>query len=374
MSTNPARTGVQPRVVTADPRQRGELAWRASRASGAHRDVIRARIILALLVDPSPSVAGRLVEVDVKTVRRWRDRFLAEGLPGLVDRDRPGRPPEIAAEVRYETISLACAKPEEAGVKFRDIWTCASLAQCVLERHPELGTFDASTAWRYLHQAVIRPHHEEMWLHSTDPDFRAKVRAICSLYLLVPTDAVVLCVDEKTGMQALGRPHPVRLGAERRPRRKDCDYIRHGTRALIAAFNPHSGKVFAHIGATRKADDLMAFMEDLALQHPSGDVHIVWDNLNTHKDGPVGRWTAFNQRHGGRFHFHYTPVHASWVNQVESWFAILQKRILRYGVFDSVEDLQRRVVGFIAHWNTVGSHPFRWKFKGYPLEARESAA
>ena len=86
------------------------------------------------------------------------------------------------------------------------------------------------------------------------------------------------------------------------------------------------------------------------------------------------RWTAFNQRHGGRFHFHYTPVHASWVNEVESWFAILQKRILRYGVFDSVEDLQRRVVGFIAHWNTVCSHPFRRKFKGYPLEARESAA
>jgi len=374
MFTTPARTGVRPRVITATPEQRRDLQWRASHCSGAHRDVIRARIILALLADPSPSVAGRAAGVDVKTVRRWRDRFLEEGLPGLGDRDRPGRHPQIRAEIRYETIALACAKPEEAGVAFRDIWTCASLAQCVLERHPELGTFDASTAWRYLHRAAIRPHHEEMWLHSTDPEFRAKVTAICSLYLLVPPDAVVLCVDEKTGMQALGRPHPVRLGAERRPRRKDCDYIRHGTRALIAAFNPHSGKVFAHIGATRKADDLMAFMEDLAVQHPSGDVHIVWDNLNTHKDGPLKRWTAFNERHGGRFHFHYTPVHASWVNQVESWFAILQKRILRYGVFDSVEDLERRVVGFIAHWNNVGSHPFRWKFKGYPLEARESAA
>jgi transposase len=99
----------------------------------------------------------------------------------------------------------------------------------------------------------------------------------------------------------------------------------------------------------------------------------VWDNLNIHKDGPSERWTEFNARHGGRFHFHYTPIHASWVNQIESWFAILQKRVLRHGVFDSVEALEERVAGFIRHWN-ADRHPFWWTFKGYPLEARESAA
>lgn len=168
-----------------------------------------------------------------------------------------GRPPRVPREVRYETIGLACGQPEDFGVSFRDGWTCESLARCILDRHPELGTFDASTAWRYLHAATVRPHHEEMWLHSPDPEFRAKVAAICALYVRVPDGSVVLCVDEKTGMQALGRPHPVRPAAPRRARRKDSDYIRHGTRALIAAFNSHTGEVFGRIGATRKADDLM---------------------------------------------------------------------------------------------------------------------
>lgn len=372
--SNGRRRGVAPRVVNLSPAARAELQRRAFRRTAAWQDGVRAYIILSLARNPSPSAAARAAHVDVKTVRRWRDRFLREGLVGLDDRDRTGRPPRIPATVRYETISLACGTPEEFGVPFRDVWTCESLARCILARHPKLTTFDASTAWRFLHGAVIRPHHEEMWLHSPDPDFRAKVAAICALYLRVPPSSVVLCVDEKTGMQALGRPHPVRPAAPRRARRKDCDYIRNGTRALIAAFNPHSGDVFAHIGPTRKADDLMAFMEDIALRHPTGDVHIVWDNLNTHHNGPSNRWIAFNARHGGRFHFHHTPLHASWVNQVESWFAILQKRVLRYGVFDSVQALEHRVVGFIEHWNSAGRSPFRWKFKGYPLEARENAA
>lgn len=353
--------------------QREELERRAAGRTVAHQDRIRAAIILALAAEPSPSVAARRVRADVKTVRRWRNRFLAEGLAGLNDRDRSGRPPRIPPEVRYELISLACAKPEEFGVLFRDVWTFESLALCMLGRHPELGTFDPSTAWRYLHRAAVRPHHEEMWLHSPDPSFRAKVAEVCKVYLQPPAGSVVLCVDEKTGMQALGRPFPVRPAGPHRARRKDCDYIRHGTRALIAALNPHTGDVFGHIGATRKADDLMTFMEAVARRHPTGHVHIVWDNLNIHKDGPSERWTAFNERHGGRFHFHYTPIHASWVNQVESWFAILQKRILRHGVFESVEALAERVAAFIDHWN-ASCHPFRWKFKGYPLEARESAA
>lgn len=366
--------GVVPRAVAATPEQQAELERRASGRMVAHQDVLRAAILLALVADPSPSAASRRTGVDVKTVRRWRDRFLAEGLPGLDDRDRSGRPPRISPAVRYETISLACGKPEEFGVLFRDVWTCESLARCILDRHPELGTFDTSTAWRYLHAADVRPQHEEMWLHSPDPEFRVKVAAICALYVCRPMGSVVLCVDEKTGMQALGRPHPVRPAGPHRARRKDSDYIRNGTRALIAAFNPHTGAVFGRIGATRTADDLMAFMEALALEYPTGDVHIVWDNLNTHKDGPAKRWTAFNERHGSRFHFHYTPVHASWVNQVESWFSILQKRILRHGVFNSVEALTERVAGFIDHWNEANCRPFRWKFKGYPLEARESAA
>jgi hypothetical protein len=117
----------------------------------------------------------------------------------------------------------------------------------------------------------------------------------------------------------------------------------------------------------------MAFMEDLAHEYPDVEIYIVWDNLNIHHDGPSGRWTEFNHRHGNRFHFLHTPIHASWVNQVESWFAIVQRRVLRHGVFQNVEDLETRVRGFIEYWNTMARRPFRWKFKGYPLECSERA-
>jgi len=310
----------------------------------------------------------------VKTVRLHRDRFLAEGLPGLDDRPRSGRPPVISLEVRYETIKTACAKPSEFGVQYRDIWTIEELARVVLDRHPELGTFSPSTAWRIISRADVKPHQEEMWLHSPDPEFKAKVAAICEIYLKVPPGSIILCIDEKTGMQALGRFYDVKPATEHRPGRRDADYIRHGTRSMIAAFNPHSGRVFAHIGATRKADDLMAFMEDLAREYPGVDIYVVWDNLNIHHGGRSDRWTEFNKRHGDRFHFLYTPLHASWVNQVESWFAIVQRRILRHGVFESVEDLGARIRGFIDYWNSMACRPFRWKFKGYPLDCSERAA
>lgn len=161
--------GVAPRAFATSSAQRDELERRASGRTVAHREVLRAGILLALSVDPSPSAAARRLGVDVKTVRRWRDCFLSEGLPGLDDRDRPGRPPRIPPEVRYETISLACAKPEDFCVLFRDVWTFESLAQRVLDRHPELGTFDLNinragftavsrTRWR-----VDTPLHTGRW-------------------------------------------------------------------------------------------------------------------------------------------------------------------------------------------------------------------
>ena len=130
---------------------------------------------------------------------------------------------------------------------------------------------------------------------------------------------------------------------------------------MIASLNVQTGDVFAHNGPTRKADDLIAFMEALAGK-VSGTIHVIWDNLNTHKGQ---RWEEFNERHGGRFHFHYTPIHASWVNQIEIWFSILQRRCLRRGIFTSVQELQETVEAFLAHWNAVDKHPFKWTFAGF---------
>jgi hypothetical protein len=268
---------------------------------------------------------------------------------------------------------MACGEPKDFGVPLRDVWTIDSLHERFVETHPEVA-ISRTSVLRILHDKQLRPHRVKMWLHSPDPLFRAKVTDICELYLDPPAGSVVLCVDEKTGMQALGRKHPVQGCAPGRDRRMDYEYVRNGTRKLIGAFNPHTGDVYAEVRESRTAEDLMQFMEELAIQHPGRQVHIVWDNLNIHHNGPDERWTDFNARHGGRFHFHYTPIHASWVNQVELFFGILQRRVLRYGVFNSLDELDDAVIGFIDHWNEHECHPFNWTFKGYPGHIETKAA
>jgi len=269
---------------------------------------------------------------------------------------------------------MACGKPRDFGEDYRKVWTYSSLLDSYHRCQPDLDPMSRSTLFRILNEADIRPHRMRLWLHSPDPKFREKVTEICDLYLNPPPGSVVLCIDEKTGMQALGRPFPVRMPAQGRAGRIDHNYKRNGTRKLIAAFEPHTGKAYGEVRPTRKAADLVEFMEEVARRYPDVQVHVVWDNLNIHYDGKDHRWTRFNERHGGRFTFHYTPIHASWVNQVELFFGILQKRVLRYGVHDSLEELDADVLGFIDHWNEHEAHPFHWTFTGYPLQGHKRAA
>lgn len=335
-----------------------------------YRVVQRARMIL--LLDKNPCIADveRALGISESTIRRWRDRFLFEGrLKALGDAPRSGRPPEIESTSRCEIIAMACGKPSEFGVKYRDTWTSETLYQRFVELHPD-KQMSRTAVVRTLTQKGLRPHRVKMWLHSPDPEFREKVDEICDLYLNPPDDAVVLCVDEKTGMQALGRKHPFRLSAPGRDARMDYEYIRNGTRKLLASFDPHTGEVYGEVREGRTAEDLLSFMDALAERYPEQEVHIVWDNLNIHHEGPTMRWSEFNERHGGRFHFHYTPIHASWMNQVELLFGILQRRVLRYGVFDTLEDLDDAVIGFLEHWNAEECHPFNWTFKGYREKKR----
>ena len=216
---------------------------------------------------------------------------------------------------------------------------------------------------------ALKPHQCRYWLNNeraaAPAQFDAAVRAVCELYqqapLLQAHGVHLLSTDEKTGMQALERKHPTRPPGPARIARREFEYIRHGTRTLFAAFNPHTGDVFGQVSVNRSADTLVLFMERVAQQYPTGQVTIVWDNLNTHH-GP--RWEEFNRRHGGRFRFVYTPLHASWVNQVEIWFSILSRRVLKHGDFTSVRQLERKVRQFIAHWNEHEAHPFRWTFRG----------
>ncbi len=275
-----------------------------------------------------------------------------------MDGDRSGRPARIPLEVRCKVIQLACDRPDKLYAPFRDVWTQQSLTEVVRR---ETGTaISRSTVQRILTSEDLRPHRVRQWLHSADPNFEARVAAVCELYLRPPAGATVVCVDEKP-MQALERKYPTVVGPGGVVRR-EYEYIRNGTACLLAAFDIRDGQVLGRVVQKRTSEATVEFMEELARKYPEGEVHVVWDNLNTHYDGPDKRWTKFNQRHGGRFHFVYTPKHASWMNQVEVWFSILQRRVLRYGSFYSTKHLEREVIGFSRHWNRTEAHPFRWTF------------
>lgn len=323
--------------------------------------VERARIILFSCAGLSNAEIGRRLHCTLKTVCKWRTRFMARPKVGtLRDEARSGRPQRVPMYVRLELIKLACKRPADCKLPFREIWTIETL-RLALTKETRFA-LSASEIRRILADEEIRPHRVRLWLHSPDPDFRPKVRAICKLYRARPRPGnTVLCVDEKTGMQALEHKHPFGAPARNKVGRKEFEYIRHGTRNLFAAFNPHTGDVLGRCTQRRKAEDLLAFMERVATRYPTGNVTVIWDNLNIHH-GP--RWQQFNRRHGDRFRFVYTPIHASWVNQVEIWFSILSRRVLKHASFATPSAIVRAVEGFAAYWNKHEAHPFRWKFRG----------
>ncbi len=340
--------------------QRSELERIAHRTTAGHALVVRAKIILLAAEGIGTAEIARRLGNDERTVRKWKERFRENPKArSLCDAPRSGRPAVVPLVVRCELVKLACKRPDDKLAPFREIWTQKALSDAL-----ETVTgwrLSLSEVGRILRCRELRPHHVRMWLYSGDLNFKEKAERICSLYLHPPEGARVICVDEKP-MQALGRRHETQTGPDGTVR-FEYEYIRNGTNCLIGAFDILTGEVFGRVVPQRTAEETVDFMERLAKKYPEGDVYIVWDNLNTHKDGPDKRWTKFNARHGNRFHFVFTPIHASWMNQVEVWFSILERRVLRYGDFENTGHLAWRVQSFIQHWNRHEAHPFRWTWR-----------
>lgn len=341
-------------------RVRVAMEKRARSLREPHRIVLRARIIVFACLGIANAEIARRVGVFVSVVRKWRQRVSARPrVSSLDDAKRSGRPACIPITVRCELVKLACARPagQKKVLPYAQIWTRPLLQKALAA---ETGhTLSLSEIGRTMRCGGLRPHRVRLWLHSQDAEFRPKVEAVCKLYVSPPPGATVLCIDEKPGMQAIEYVSPTRFNPRDGTNRRDHGYIRHGTSTLIAAFNVGTGAVMGRI-RRRTAEGLVRFMEEVAALHPFGDVYVVWDNLNIHH-GP--RWEEFNARHGGRFHFVHTPLHASWVNQVEIWFSLLARAALRNASFKSRGELGAAVRSYIAAWNHV-AHPFRWTFRG----------
>ena len=356
--------GRRAQPVQLSQKERKALESLTRRRTAEQRQVVRAQIALLAHDGHSTTAIAQALGMSVQTVSVWRGRLARQGVQGLHDRTRPGRPRRIGEAARLELLALACEPAEKQGraTPTLDELVERARAQGVVER------ISRSQVHRILQAGDVRPHRVRQWLHSPDPQFREKVNAICALYRQQPKGAVVLSIDEKTGLQAIERKHVDRAPQPGRLRRHEFEYVRHGTQALIAALDVHSGRVIGTCTPRRTQDDLVAFMEQVAQTYPRGRVHGVWDNLNTHRAQQV--WADFNARHRHRFVFHFTPLHASWVNQIELLFGIYSRRVLRHASHSSIEHLRERTEAFFAQRNQA-PRPFKWTFAGFELQTGE---
>jgi transposase len=302
----------------------------------------RARIVL-LAADGMPNyVIAERVGVTRPTVNLWRSRYAEDGLAGLVDVRRPGRPRTVdRAKIITATLT---PPPQSLGVTH---WSSRLLA-------PRLGVDHATVAavWK---DYGVKPWRAETFKFSTDPELVAKVSDIIGLYLAPPENAIVLCVDEKSQIQALNRTQktlPMQPGhAEQRTH----DYVRHGTTTLFAALEVATGTVTGLCKNRHRHQEFLAFLKHLARAYPDRQLHLVMDNYATHKRPEIKAWLAANPR----VHLHFTPTSASWLNLVEVWFGIIERQAIRRGTFPSVRDLMIKIRAFITGWNTR-CHPFIW--------------
>lgn len=354
--------GPRARPVLIPLFQRPLIQELAASRCASFEEVRRARAIQHLGRGVGVTETARRVGWHERTVRKWRARFEADPrVEALRDQRRSGRPRTISAETRCAVIQLACDEPDKLLVPFRDTWTQQALARALWLKFKT--RVSRSTVQRILAAKGLKPHHVRAWLHSPDPDFREKVARICELYRNPPKDAVVLCVDEKP-LQALERRFSSTRGRSGQVRR-DFEYTRHGVGHLLGAYNTQTGEVTAQVVDTRDAATLVKFMGTVARRYRGKRVIVIWDNLNTHLEGKAKRWSRFNQKQRGRFEFVHTPLHASWVNQVELWFSVLQRRVIRHGSFEHQGRIRREVEAFARYWNLVEKKPFRWNFDGH---------
>lgn len=308
--------------------------------------ITRAKIVLALSEGKTPTEVADAQRVSCKTVHKWRNRFIESGADGLFDQQRPGRPTQITGKTVKRVLALTTQYvPEEATQ-----WSIQLMA-----KYAGITTWQVRQIWA---AADLKPHRLRTFKISNDPEFADKVIDIVGLYLNPPSNAMVLCVDEKTQIQALDRTQPGLPLSPGRIGSRTHDYKRNGTTSLYAAFNILTGKVIGKVADRTRAKEFLAFMKLVERRTPKQtDLHVVLDNHSAHKTQAVRDWLEENPR----IHFHFTPTSSSWLNAVEGWFAQLERRSLYRGVFTSVGELKSELRRYIKVHNRETAKPFRWK-------------
>lgn len=339
--------------IELSPAERAELERLTRGGTTPQQLAMRARIVLLAAEGRRNQEIQAAVGVTKNVVTLWRTRFRWERMKGLQDRPGRGRKRTYGHEDRIKVIARSCETSESGRVP-----TVREIAQALAP----LG-ISKSTVGRMMRALDLKPNKVESWLTSRDPEFERKAAEVCGLYLNPPENALVISVDEKTSIQALGRAVPDKPARPGSARKRDFEYVRHGTTSLFAALVVHSGKVIADVKERNSRVEFIEFLDEIDRRCPKDRmIHVIADNLAVHKTPEVKAWLS---RHA-RFTMHFTPTHASWLNQVELFFSILARQFLKDAIFDSKQALIDGMLAYVARYNET-SKPFRWTYAADPL-------
>jgi transposase len=331
-------------VLTTE--QQMELETRARSRRGRADAARRARVILLLADGDSYATITAKTGCSSRTIALWKQRFATDGVAGLAARHRGSKPTVLTPALQARILAWTRRAPPHGATH----WSTRSLGRKLGVQHTIVAR-----AWR---DAGLQPHRLERYMRSTDPDFETKAADVIGLYLDPPQHAVVLCVDEKTAIQALDRVDPLLPLSPGRAERHGFEYYRHGTLSLYAALNAHTGEVLGSAVPRHTSDEFVAFLTSVVDTQPRRRaIHIIVDNLSTHKTQQV---RAFRAAHPS-VRLHYTPTYSSWLNQVELWFSKIERDVIARGIFTSVSDLRRKLMQYIKHYNKTAK-PFRWSY------------
>jgi len=332
--------------ISLSATEREKLELMASRPKSSQREALRARIILECAQDKQNQQVAAELGISNPTVGKWRERFALNGMEGLVDAPRSGCPRTISDEKVEEVLTKTLEGPPSN----RTHWSRRDMA-----REMGVGQDSVGRIWRTF---GVKPHVVKGFKLSKDPMFAEKVRDVVGLYLNPPDKAIVLSVDEKSQCQALERAQPVLPMDLGRPEHQTHDYIRHGTTSLFAALEVATGRVTGQCHGKHRHQEFLKFLKHLDKSYPQRDgetLHLIVDNYATHNTTGVRKWLARNPR----FHLHFTPTGASWLNQVERFFGLITSQRIRRGSFSSVKELERAILDYIEA-NNKDPKPFVW--------------